>query len=100
MTDELAVDPEKIRAVQEYLEAEFSDCSISNQFDMDRLAQTFRIDCKGSTHVAAIRRSFLEVNGPSQIVDLLRRFLLVEHLREIVGDRVIVSEKGLEMEIG
>jgi hypothetical protein len=100
MTDEPAVDPEKVRAIQEYFEGEFPDCSVTNQFDLDRVAQTFRIDCRGSTHVATIKRSFMEVNSPSLIIDLLKKFLLVEHLREIVGDRVIVTEKGLEMEVG
>ncbi len=89
---------EKTAAVREYLQAEFSGFSIEDQHDPKRQMHVFKVGSQDRLHNVLIADDFLNKHDTWEIPDLLRKFLLAEHMREMNSTPLIVTNNGLELE--
>lgn len=92
------VDEDKIKAVIDYLQAEFPDCKIEDWPVAENQAHHFRIAQEKSTLRAEISEEFLSRHDKFSIPDKLRKFTLAEHLRELPSDVVLVTSTGLKLD--
>ena len=84
---------DKLSAIQHYFEGEFNSCTIEYRFDFGETAYIFEIKTTRAC-TAIIKKEFLEANSVEAIPDILRKFLLAEHLREC-DFPIVVSNLGL-----
>lgn len=87
----------KVRAVVEYLQAEFPESKIENRYDPGSKTHSFRVLSVKGTYQAQIGVDFFNQFDASQIPARLRGFTLAEHLRELPSDVVLVTEAGLKL---
>jgi len=86
---------EKVTAVRGYLAREFPGAEIRDRYDSGRRAQFFEVGSGSSCHKVIVSGEFLEDHAEDEIPKLLKRFLLVEHLRECTLP-IIVTNDGLK----
>jgi len=91
------LDQEKVKAVREYLQGQFSNGTVEDRYDASRKSQVFRIQRQGTLYLTAIQQAFLDDHGAGDIPAALARFHLVEHLRDLPGQLVLVTKAGLTM---
>ena len=97
-TEERAMmDQERVKAVREYLQAQFPNGKMEDRYEASSKSQVFRIELEGKIYLTAIRQAFLDDHGAGDIPAALAQFQLVEHLRDLPGERVIVTKDGLAM---
>jgi len=95
--ERVMVDPEKVKAVREYLESQFPGGKVEDRYEASSKSQLFRINREGKLYLTAIREAFLDDHGASDIAAALSRFHLIEHLRELAGEQIIVTKEGLAL---
>ncbi len=88
---------EKIKAVREYLQGQFPNGTVEERYDASSRSQVFRIQRQGTLYLTAIQQPFLDDHGTGDIPAVLARFHLVEHLRDLPGQLVVVTKEGLTM---
>jgi hypothetical protein len=91
------LDPEKVKAVREYLETQFPDGKVEDRYEASSKSQVFRVQREGKLYLTAVRQTFLDDHGAGDIADALSRFHLIEHLRELAGEQIIVAKEGLAL---
>jgi hypothetical protein len=91
------LDPEKVKAVREYLEAEFPGGKVEDRYEASSRSQVFRIQREGKLYLTAVRQAFLDDHGAGDIAAALAGFRLIEHLRELAGEQLIVTREGLAL---
>ena len=89
---------EKIDIIRDYFLSEFSGSTAEESYNSDSKAYTFQLSHKGTTYIAKVSDEFLDATKASDIVVTLRTFLLAEHLRDLAGTCVVVTQAGLELE--
>jgi hypothetical protein len=88
------INEEKVAAVRKYLSLEFPGLEIRDHYDSGRVAHCFVIGSGGTCSKAIIAEEVLEDHDESEILRMLKSFLLVEHLREC-DFPIIVTNEGL-----
>jgi hypothetical protein len=91
------LDPEKVKAVREYLETQFPGGKVEDRYEVSSKSQVFRIHREGKLYLTAVREAFLDDYGAGDIAAALSRFHLIEHLRELAGEQIIVTKDGLAL---
>lgn len=91
------LDQEKVKVVREYLQAQFPNGKVEDRYDATSKSQVFRIEREGKLYLAAIRQAFLDDHGARDLQAALAGFHLVEHLRELAGEQIIVTREGLAL---
>ena len=91
------LDPEKVKAVREYLETQFPGGKVEDRYEASSKSQVFRIQREGKLYLTAIREAFLDHHGAGDIAAALAGFHLIEHLRELAGEQIIVTREGLAL---
>jgi hypothetical protein len=95
--ERVMLDPEKVKAVREYLETQFPGSKVEDRYEPSSKSQVFRIDREGKLYLTAVRQAFLDDHGAGDIATALAGFHLIEHLRELAGEQVIVTNEGLAL---
>lgn len=85
---------DKIAAVYDYLGEEFQDSGIEDRFDAARDARLFTITTGKFTRTVVIKRDFFENNTVQTVRNVLKGFLLAEHIREC-DFPLVVTAAGL-----
>ncbi len=88
------IEKDKIQAVYSYLKEQFDSSEISDSYDPGKSSQVFRVQTGISQCTAVVNGAFLEKHSAGEIPDILRRFLLAEHLREC-DFPIVVTPSGL-----
>jgi hypothetical protein len=91
------LDPEKVQAVREYLEAQFPGGKVEDRYEASSKSQVFRVQHEGKLYLTALRQTFLDDHGAGDIGAALAGFHLMEHLRELAGEQIIVTREGLAL---
>ena len=91
------LDPEKVKAVRDYLETQFPGGTVEDRYEASSKSHVFRIHREGKLYLTAIRQAFLDDHGAGDIAAALARFHLIEHLRELAGEQIIVTKEGLAL---
>jgi len=91
------IDEEKVTTVRQYLASEFPVSEIEDWYDSGRKAHCFKIGSAGTCRDVIFSGEFLLDHGENEIPELLKSFLLVEHLREC-DLTIIVTNEGLSAE--
>ena len=91
------LDPEKVKAVREYLETQFPGGTVEDRYDPSSESQVFRIHREGKLYLTAVRQAFLDEHGAGDIAAALAGFHLIEHLHELAGEQIIVTREGLAL---
>ena len=87
---------EKVAAVRKYLMLEFPDFQIRDYYESGRMAQCFEIGSERTRFKTIVSEEFLKDHDENEIPVMLKRFLLVEHLREC-DLPIIVTNEGLQV---
>jgi hypothetical protein len=95
--ERVMVDPEKVKAVREYLETQFPGGKVEDRYEDSSKSQMFRIHHEGKLYLTAVRQAFLDDRGAGDIAAALSGFHLIEHLRELAGEQIIVTKEGLTL---
>jgi len=95
--ERVMLDPEKVKAVREYLEAQFPGGKMEDRYEDSSRSQVFRIHHEGKLYLTAVRQAFLDDRGAGDIAAALSGFHLMEHLRELAGEQIIVTKDGLTL---
>jgi len=95
--ERVMLDPEKVKAVREYLETQFPGSKVEDRYEASSKSQVFRIHREGKLYLTAVRQAFLDDHGAGDIAAALARFHLIEHLRELAGEQIIVTKEGLAL---
>lgn len=95
--ERVMLDPEKVKAVREFLEAQFPDGKVEDRYEASSKSQVFRIHREGKLYLTAVREAFLDAREAGDIAAALAGFHLIEHLRELAGEQVIVTNEGLAL---
>jgi hypothetical protein len=88
------IEGEKIAAVHSYLKEHFDSCVVTDSYDPGTSSQVFRFQSGDVQRTAVVEEAFLEKNSAVAIPDMLRRFLLAEHLKEC-NFPIVVTPSGL-----
>ena len=88
------IESEKTAAVYSYLKEHFDSCAVTDSFDPGTNSQVFRFQSGDSQRTAVVEKAFFEKHSAVAIPDILRRFLLAEHLRECKFP-IVVTPTGL-----
>jgi hypothetical protein len=91
------LDQDKVKAVREYLQGQFPTGTVEDRYDASSRSQVFRIHRDRTLYLAAIRQTFLDDHDAAAIPAALARFHLIEHLRDLPGQLVVVTPEGLTM---
>jgi len=91
------LDSEKVKAVREYLETQFPGGKVEDRYEASSKSQVFRVHHEGKLYLTAVREAFLGDHGAGDIAAALSRFHLIEHLRELAGEQIIVTKEGLAL---
>jgi hypothetical protein len=91
------LDEKKVKAVRTYLEGQFLDGKVEDRYDASSKTQVFRIQRQGTLYLTAIRHAFFDDHDAGDIAAVLAGFHLVEHLRDLPGQMVVVTKEGLTM---
>jgi hypothetical protein len=91
------LDPEKVKAVRDYLETQFPAGKVEDRYEDSSKSQVFRIHQEGKLYLTAVRQGFLEEREAGEIAAALSGFHLIEHLRELAGEQIIVTQEGLTL---
>jgi hypothetical protein len=91
------LDPEKVKAVRDYLETQFPAGKVEDRYEDSSKSQVFRIHQQGKLYLTAVRQGFLEEREAGEIAAALSGFHLIEHLRELAGEQIIVTQEGLTL---
>jgi len=95
--ERVMLDPEKVKAVREYLETQFPGSKVEDRYEDSSKSQVFRIHHEGKLYLTAVRQAFLDDRGAGDIAAALSGFHLIEHLRELAGEQIIVTQEGLTL---
>lgn len=91
------LDHDKVKAVREYLQGQFPTGKVEDRYDASSKSQVFRIHHEKTVYLTAIRQAFLDDHDAADIPAALARFHLIEHLRDLPGQLVVVTQEGLTM---
>ena len=86
----------KISAVRDFLSQEFPNSGVLDHYEPGKEAQCFEVTQGKGSLKAVISEEFLEDHTEDEIRVLLKKFLLVEHLREC-DLPIIVTNEGLKI---
>ena len=95
--ERVMLEPEKVKAVREYLETQFPGSKMEDRYEDSSKSQVFRIHHEGKLYLTAVRQAFLDDRGAGDIAAALSGFHLIEHLRELAGEQIIVTKEGLTL---
>ena len=87
-------------AIRDYLlKVEFPDYNINERYDVERIAQTFRLEGNGKIILIIVRRTFINDDSVSQISDYLRAFNLAQYTPGDQTSLVIGDRGSIDIEI-
>lgn len=88
---------EKIEVIRKYLQVEFPEQIIENQYDFDLGTQIFRISKADHPYILRVAQEFIDDNDPSNIEVILRRHNVAKFIREARCLKVLLRSTGTEM---
>jgi hypothetical protein len=91
-------DDTKIAAVREYIKNEFPDSTMEDSPSAEFQGQYFKISSRGRSYNTIVSFDFLNDHEASQIPEILKKYILAEHLRDLGATPVIVAKTGLKLE--
>ena len=89
---------EKVRAVFEYLVAEFPTCSIGHRYVDFQKTEVFNLHIGKRRSDISVSREFFEDNDTTKIPLKLEKYCLADHLLKSDYSHIIVTNKGLKFE--
>jgi hypothetical protein len=90
------MDKSKLDSVKQYLQEEFPDLEITDKYDFDSGAQTFKISADAGLLLLKIGENFVDDNDEYQIVGMLSRWDVADLLRQNPQVGVLVKHEGPE----
>jgi hypothetical protein len=88
----------KLNAVRNYLKSEFPGYDLADQYDPDRIAQTFRLTTKDQIRLVTFSREFLDDHNASDISKNLGKLQLARYFQQKNMARTIVTNYGMRFE--
>lgn len=89
---------EKLSVIRNYLRIEFADFDLADQYDFDRIAQTFRLVKDQKIHLITVSKNFIDDHATSE----LSTHLAISNLKQYFDDekvsRIVLTKKGIQTE--
>ena len=98
MEDTEKISTEKVRAVFEYLVAEFPTCSIGHRYVDFQKAEVFNLHIGKRSCDIAVSREFFEDNDTDKISLKLEKYSLADYVLKSDYSHILVTNKGLKFE--
>lgn len=89
---------EQVRAVFEYLVAEFPTCSIGHRYFDFQKAEVFNLHIGKRRCDIAVSRVFFEDNETEKISVKLEKYSLADYVLKSDYSHILVTDKGLKFE--
>ncbi len=96
--EEKMLPEEKLSVIRDYLRTEFAGFDLADQYDFDRIAQTFRLVKDQKIHLVTVRRNFIDDHTPSELSTILDRSHLKHYFSDEKISRIVVTQKGVQTE--
>ena len=89
---------EKLSVIRNYLRIEFADFDLADQYDFDRIAQTFRLVKDQKIHLITVSKNFIDDHATSE----LSTHLAISNLKQYFDDkkvsRIVLTKQGIQTE--
>lgn len=96
--EEKMLSEEKLRVIRNYLKTEFKDFDLTDKYDFNRIAQTFRLVKGKKIHLVTVQRAFIDDYTPSEIAAILKRSCLKDFFLNEKISRLVITNKDIQTE--
>ena len=94
----MPVPEERLASVRAYLQHEFEDWNLADQWDGNTQSHAFRLTKHGEpVHLLKVSREFLEDNQPAEIAAAVAHWNAAGALRAALQHRVLMTSNGLQL---
>ncbi len=68
----MEIEKDKIQAVYKYLQEEFPECEINDEYEPDLMTQKFRVECKESHYILKFYKRSWDDHRPYELYEFLK----------------------------
>ncbi len=89
---------DKLEVIRRCLKTQFSEHDLADQYDFDRVAQTFRISNEKEIYLVTVSKEFIDDHSTSEIEEMINNSHLYQFFKSGDIGRVIITSKGIKTE--
>ncbi len=94
----MEIEPEKIKAISDYLKEHFPSAEHADKHDFERMGHMFRIVTKEHVMLAVVAREFSEDNNLKTILATLDRIDISKLLKDNPTSTIVITSHGPRIE--
>ncbi len=89
---------DKLEVIRSCLKTQFPEHDLADQYNFDRLAQTFRISNEKEIYLVTVSKEFIDDHNTSEIEEIINESHLYQFFKSGDIARVILTTKGIKTE--